>query len=102
MPIDFEENTAATTHAEMLAWLAADLGLEPDQLVGYAIVLALRAGDGNNVQPAVRSNLGTTTACYLLSAAQADLLYLTVADPDHPDHGDICDAPREAHDNDEH
>lgn len=97
----YEANQAMTTHPEMLAWLAADLGVDPSALVGYVIVIAMRDTSGENMTPHVRSNLGNTTAAYLMAAAQGDLLYMAIADPAHPDHSDVCPLPPEAHDDDD-
>lgn len=90
----FEQSLAETSADEMLRILATDFGIDPERIYGFAVVIATSEG-GAAMRPAVRTSLGAGTTAYLLTAAAAEMQFLSLADPAHPDHGDICDGPDE-------
>jgi|SRR5215471_136410 len=86
----YEANHAVTDPDELRRILATDFGVDPEQIHGFVVVLATDVGDGMNMRPAVRTSVGPATAGYLLTAAAAEMQFLSLSDSAHPDHGDVC------------
>ena len=84
-----EQIPAETNHDEMLRILATDFGVDPEQIRGWTIIIALEEGD--TMRPAVRTSLGAGTTVYTLLTAACEMQYMSLANNRHPDHRDICD-----------
>lgn len=85
---DYEQTDADTTPAEMLRILATDFGVEPADVIGYTILLALRE-PGGQMRPAVRTSFGYGTTAYLLLTSAAEMQFISLVNPQHPDHEEL-------------